>query len=137
MLSNVKLWSYTVVRVLLGIIFLVHGTAKFQMGLGNVSNFFQSLGLPGALGYLVAIIELVGGIALIVGLGSRYIAALLFLVMIGAIVKVKLGLGLMGDGKSPGYELELALALASLYIAAENYKQFGLDRFLMKHNPSA
>jgi len=136
-LSNMKLWSYTAVRVLLGIIFLVHGMAKFQMGLGNVSNFFQSLGLPGALGYAVAIIELVGGIALIAGLGSRYVAGLLFLIMIGAIVKVKLGLGLMGDGKGAGYELELALALASLYIAAENYTQLGLDRFLTKRATAA
>ncbi|WP_338043603.1 DoxX family protein [Paenibacillus hamazuiensis] len=127
-----KLWVFTVVRILVGIIFLYHGVAKFQMGLDNVAHFFNSMGLPSVLAYVVAVCELVGGIALIVGLGTRYVAIVFVLIMLGAIVKVKLQNGLMGDGKNPGFELELALALTSLYLAAENYKQFAVDRFFGK-----
>jgi putative oxidoreductase len=136
-MSTMKVWSYTLARVLLGIIFLLHGAAKFRMGLENVAHFFNSLGLPGVLGYLVAFCELLGGIALILGIGTRYVAVLFFILMLGVILKVKLGMGLLGNGKAPGFELELALALVSLYLAAENHQRFAIDRFLSKTNPSS
>lgn len=75
-------------RVVLGIIFLAHGTVKFQGGIENIVGWFSSIGLPGGFAYVVAIIELVGGIALILGLGTRIVSALLVLIMAGAIVKV-------------------------------------------------
>ncbi|KRF43024.1 hypothetical protein ASG93_20330 [Paenibacillus sp. Soil787] len=125
---------YTIVRILLGVIFLSHGWMKFQMWLGNVAHFFQSIGLPGTLGYVVAICELIGGIALVIGIGTRYVSIIFLIIMLGVIFKVKLGSGLMGSPESPGFELELGLTLAALYLAAENYWQFGLDRFFVKKN---
>ena len=62
--------------VVLGITFFIHGLAKFQGGIENTVGWFASIGL-GALAYAVASIELVGGILLIIGLGSRIVWAIL------------------------------------------------------------
>ena len=62
---------------------------KFQGGIGNTAGWFESIGIPGFLAYVVGTIELVGNIALILGLGTRIVSALLAVVMIGAILKVE------------------------------------------------
>src|SRR6185312_13395035 len=90
-------WSLLIIRVVLGITFLIHGIAKFQMGLGNVAGWFESIGVMGFLGYVVSFIELIGGIALIFGLGTKIVSAIIALVMIGAIFTAKLSLGFMGE----------------------------------------
>ena len=73
---------------------LVIGLAVFQAGLGkwrhkpNIIQFFDSLGipLPAFNAYLVASIELVGGIALILGLFTRFFAAGLTTTMVVALL---------------------------------------------------
>ncbi|GAA3326988.1 hypothetical protein GCM10020331_065160 [Ectobacillus funiculus] len=59
----------------------------------NIAGWFESIGLPGALAYVVAFVEMVGGLAVVIGLGTRIVSVLLSLVMIGAIIKVKLAVG--------------------------------------------
>lgn len=118
-----------IIRFVLGITFFMHGLTKFQSGIDNIAGWFTSIGLPGSLAYGVATVELVGGLLLIVGLGVRYIGLLFALVMIGAIVKVKWSAGLLGDGKNPGYELELAFLAMGLYLFVVKAEGF-VDRFL-------
>ena len=77
--------STFLLRIVLGISFFVHGLVKFQGGIGNIAGWFDSMGIPGFLAYVVGTIELVGGIALILGLGTRIVSALLAIIMIGAI----------------------------------------------------
>ena len=89
------------------------------------------MGLPGFLGYLVAYLELLGGIALIVGFAVRYVSIVFVLIMLGAIVKVKLSAGLLGDGQAPGYELELSLLVMAAYLAIAGVKGF-VDRMIAK-----
>jgi len=91
-----------VLRLVLGISFLIHGISKLQMGLGNVASWFQSLGIPGFMGYAVAFVELLGGIALIIGLGTRIVSAIISLLMIGAIFTAKLSVGFLGNGQMAG-----------------------------------
>jgi putative oxidoreductase len=81
------------------------------MGLGGVAQFFGSVGipLPEVSAFIVAFVELVGGIGLILGVFTRYWALLLSIVMIVAIFTVKLPNGLLGGPGRPGYELDLAL----------------------------
>ena len=44
-----------VLRVVLGITFFIHGLVKFrQGGIENIVGWFASIGLPGALAYVVA-----------------------------------------------------------------------------------
>ena len=98
-----------IARILLGVIFFLHGLAKFQGGISGTAEFFGSIGLPGALAYIVAIIELVGGILIILGLFTTVISLLFIVVMLGAIGTVKLEAGFLD-----GFELELTLISLSI-----------------------
>lgn len=118
-----------IIRIVLGVTFLMHGLTKFQSGIDNIAGWFTSIGLPGGLAYGVATAEVVGGILLILGLGVRYIGLLFALVMVGAIVKVKWSAGLLGDGKNPGFELELALLAMGAYLFVAKADGF-VDNFL-------
>nr|WP_263326651.1 DoxX family protein [Neobacillus sp. Marseille-Q6967] len=122
-----------ILRVMLGVIFFVHGLVKFQGGIENTVGWFASIGLPGFLAYAVALLEMVGGIALIIGLGSRLFSGLFVILMLGATVKVKLAGGLLGNGQGAGYELDLALMAMALVIAITDSKLFAVDQILFKN----
>lgn len=123
-------WSALILRLVAGITFVIHGIAKFQMGLDNVAGFFGSLGLPAFIAYLVAFLEVVGGFALILGLGTRIFAGALAVIMVGAITKAKLATGFMGGESGAGYELELALLAILLSLAVSGSTMLGLDKVL-------
>ncbi|MEV5030267.1 DoxX family protein [Paenibacillus sp. LPE1-1-1.1] len=120
-----------IMRVVMGIIFVFHGIAKFQMGLSNVDAWFSSIGIPGFLAYFVALLELVGGIMLIVGLFTRYVSGLFVVMLIGAIVTTKLSAGLLGNAQSTGYELDLGFMLVSLYLVVAEQTSLSVDRLIM------
>jgi putative oxidoreductase len=124
--------STLILRVVLGVTFFIHGLVKFQGGIENIVGWFDSIGLPGALAYGVAVLEMVGGLALIIGLGSRIVSALLVLLMLGAIVKGKLAVGFLGNGQGAGWELDLALLAMALFIAINDSKMFALDKVFFK-----
>jgi uncharacterized membrane protein YphA (DoxX/SURF4 family) len=109
-------------RVVLGLVFLVHGRAKFQGGIEKTVGFFATLGLPGFLAYVVAVIELVGGLLMILGLGTRVISALFALVMLGAILTAKLSAGFLG-----GYELDFMLLAASVCLLLAGSTMWACD----------
>ena len=109
-----------ILRLVLGLTFFIHGLSKFQGGLGNTAGFFESLGIPGFLAYAVAVIELIGGILLILGIGTRIISVLFAVIMLGAIFTVKLSAGFLGNGQMAGYELELALLAMSIFLVANS-----------------
>ncbi len=126
-MTNSQEWGAVVLRFVLGVTFLVHGIVKFQGGIENIAGWFASIGLPGGLAYVVALLEVVGGIALMVGLGVKIVSALLALVMIGAIFKVKIAIGFLGNGQMAGYELDLALLAIAVYLALNGSRMMGLD----------
>ncbi|MGO4495476.1 DoxX family protein [Paenibacillus sp. 2RAB27] len=120
-----------IMRVVIGIIFMMHGIDKLQMGLSNVEAWFSSIGIPGFVAYFVAILELVGGIMLIVGLFTRYVSGLLVIMLMGAIVTTKLSVGLLGDGQMAGYELDLGFMLVLLYLVVGEQSTLSVDRLIM------
>lgn len=123
-----------ILRVILGLTFFVHGLAKFQGGIENIAGWFDSIGIPSFMTYIVAAVELVGGVALILGLGTRIIAGLLVIVMLVAISKVKLAAGFMGNGEMAGYELDLALMAMSAYLAIAGSSLYSLDQLVIGKN---
>ena len=132
-MKNFELGTF-ILRVVLGITFFVHGLVKFQGGIENTAGWFSSIGIPGFMAYVVALIELVGGIALVIGLGTKIVSALLSLVMVGAIIKVKLSVGFLGNGQMAGYELDLAFLAMAVFLAINGNKLFSLDQVLFKGN---
>ncbi len=128
--------STLILRVILGITFFVHGYVKFSGGIENTVDWFAYIGLPGSLAYVVAIIELVGGLALIIGLGSKVVSGLLAVIMIGAILKGKLAAGYLGDGTGAGWEFDLALLAMAVAIAMTGSKLLSVDQLLSKKQGS-
>jgi len=118
-------------RIMLGLVFLASGVAKFQGGIENTVGWFDSIGIPGFLGYIVATIELVGGIAIILGLGTRIVSLLFGMIMIGAIFTVKLP-----DGFLNGYALDLVLLVMAIYMVLNGSKLYSLGQLLFKGKAS-
>lgn len=123
-----------ILRITLGVIFFIHGVVKFQGGIENTAGWFESLGLPGVTAYGVALLEIIGGILLIIGFATRLVAALFALLMIGATVKVKLAIGLLGNGQMAGYELDLAFLAIALYLVINGSKLFSLSKLIFQRD---
>jgi putative oxidoreductase len=107
-------WGITVLRVVVGIVYLAHGWQKlFGMGFHGVAGFFGSAGipLPFVAAVIVTLVEFLGGIALIIGLFTRWAAALNGFDMIVAILLVHLKNGFMKPG---GFEHPLTLLAACI-----------------------
>jgi len=117
-----------ILRAVLGLTFFIHGFSKFQGGISNIVSFFDSLGIPGFVAYIVATIELLGGIALILGIGTRIVALLFVLIMLGAIFTTKLSAGFLGNGQMAGYELELVLLAVSIYFVLAEKTRFSISK---------
>jgi len=86
----------TFVRIVVGVMFLMHVSVKFKIGTGAVAaNIFAKNGFQPALAwaYVTMFIELVGGVCLIIGLFTRFVAAVLALEMLIAILFVHLPKG--------------------------------------------
>ncbi|NUP68399.1 MAG: DoxX family protein [Nonomuraea sp.] len=114
-------------RVVLGVIFVAHGWQKWQGGLGAAAGQFREMGVPMpelSAGF-ATIVELVGGVLLILGLLVRPVALLLLIDMIGAIVFVHAGHGVLSQGG--GWELPGALGALALLFAALGGGRFGID----------
>ena len=104
-----------VVRVVVGVIFMAHGAQKLFGAFGG-PGLAGVVQMMGPLGYLVAIGEFFGGLGIIVGFLSRFSAASLILVMLGAIAMVHAKNGFFAP---TGFEFNLALIglLATVLIA--------------------
>lgn len=101
-------------RVTMGIFFLVHAGLKiFVFTLPGTVGFFASLGVPGFLAYPVILLEVVGGIALVLGVYGRWLALPLALDLLGAIVLVHGPAGFFFTNPHGGWEY-LALWIVGL-----------------------
>lgn len=125
-----------ILRVVLGITFLIHGVNKFQGGIGNIAGWFDSIGIPGFMAYVVALIELVGGIALIVGVGTRIVSTILGVLLLVATFKVKLAVGFLGNGQMAGYELDLSMIVIALYLVLNGSYLLSVDSFIKRGQKS-
>jgi len=121
-----------ILRVTLGVLFFIHGLVKFQGGIENTVGWFDSIGIPGFMAYVVALIELVGGIALILGVATRLVSALLAFIMIGAIFTAKLSLGLLGNGQMAGYELDIAFLVIAVFLAINGSSLYSVGNLIFK-----
>ncbi|MEH7381105.1 DoxX family protein [Bacillus sp. JJ1533] len=125
-----------ILRITLGILFFIHGLVKFQGGIENTVGWFVSINIPGFMAYVVALLELIGGIALIIGFATRLVSILFALLMVGATITAKLPVGILGNGQMAGYELDLAFLAIAVYLAINGSKLLSISRLLIKEDPN-
>lgn len=102
--QNNAAYAALVLRLAAGIAFVAHGLTKVLVfTIPGTVGFFDSLGIPGIFAYLTILAELGGGIALILGVAVRLVAALQLPVLLGA-VWVHLGAGWMFSNEGGGWE---------------------------------
>ena len=114
------------IRILAGITFLAHGLPKFE-DIAGTQGFFGSIGLPPELALPIGLLEVIGGIFLIIGVVTRISAALLIIDMIGAIFLVKLPDGFVG-----GYEFELLLIAISVSLLLTGPGRISIEYDVLK-----
>jgi len=104
----------TALRLGLGVLFLVHGLTKvFVFTIPGTMGFFESVGFPGVLAIPVIAAEVLGGAALLLGIGTRWAALALVPVMLGA-TSVHWGNGFTFSNPNGGWEFTAFLAVAAL-----------------------
>jgi putative oxidoreductase len=122
-------WGLTVLRVITGIVFFIHGYQKlFQFGIHGVAGMFSHFGipLPAVSAVIVTLVEFVGGLLLITGLGTRIAAGLNGIDMTVAILAVHLKNGFSGP---MGYEHPLTLWGACLCLVLAGGGALSLKQF--------
>ena len=105
-------------RVALGVLSLAHVSLKiFVFTPAGTAGFFQSLGLPGALAYLVIAVELIAGVALLLGVYARFAALAMIPILLGAIMTVHGAAGSFFTNPHGGWEFPAFWVVALLTLA--------------------
>ena len=114
------------IRIMAGIVFIAHGMPKFYDVSGGF-GFFQSISLPSELFLHIALLEVTGGLTILLSVFTR-IASLLFIIeMTGAIVFAKLSKGFVG-----GYEFELLLISICITLALVGPGMVSIENYILK-----
>ncbi|MEN5302739.1 MULTISPECIES: DoxX family protein [unclassified Pseudomonas] len=127
----------SVIRILVGVIFMAHGAQKLfglfgGYGLEGTGQWMESIGL--APGYLMALLsgsaEFFGGLALVIGLLARPAALALTVTLVVAIFSVHINNGLFMSNN--GYEFALALLAGTVAVLIEGAGRFSVDRLIAR-----
>lgn len=111
--SRTAPYAALVLRVTLGSLFLAHAGLKlFVFTPAGTAKFFGSLGFPPELAYLVMTVEVLSGIALILGVWTRYAALIGIPVLLGAIFTVHGAAGFFFTNPKGGWEFPAFWAIA-------------------------
>lgn len=112
-------YAILALRVTTGALFLFHGLVKlFVFTPAGTAGYFESIGLPGALGYLTMLVEIAGGLALILGIKARIVSLALVPVLLGAAYFGHSGAGFNWSNPNGGWEYPVMWAIVQAAIAA-------------------
>ena len=111
-------YAALVLRVSLGVMYIAHSLVlkHFTYTLPGTAQFFESIGLPGALAYVTFWAELLGGLALIAGVATRWVALALIPILAGA-TWVHIGNGWVFSNANGGWEYPVFLIVVSVVVA--------------------
>ena len=142
-------WSYLPLRLVMGTGFMVHGWAKWSRGPATFGKLLHFLGvpLPELTAWIVTLLELVGGFALIIGAFVSIVSVPLIISMLVAMftVNIRFGfsaiktIGLNESGPMfgpPGYEINLLYVAGLLLLMVAGAGPLSVDRWLKDRNRS-
>jgi putative oxidoreductase len=127
-------WGITLLRVMIGVVFLMHGGQKlFVFGFHGVAGFLASvkIPLPAISSVVVTMVELLGGVGLLLGLATRIAAGLLIVDMLVAVLVVHLTHGFFFP---TGVEYPLTLLIASLCLALAGPGELSIDGMVARRS---
>src|SRR5205823_3523080 len=128
-LEKLRPLALLLLRCGLALVFLFHGYPKLLGKTAVWISAFERLGLPGYFVYIVGVIEVFGGLMLMLGLFTPVAALFLVLDMIGAMWKYNFSEGIYAVRE---YELPLVLGLAALALATTGAGRFSLDHLIFR-----
>ncbi|RZI67901.1 MAG: DoxX family protein [Pseudomonas sp.] len=115
--SRTAPYAALILRLALGVMFLAHGLTKVLVFTpAGTAGFFESIGFPGFLAYPVMAFEVIGGLMLVLGVYTRWIAAIaVFQLFVAA--TVHFGNGWSFTNPNGGWEYPIYLAVTALVVA--------------------
>ncbi len=131
-MTGMRNWGTTLVRLAVGTVFLVHGSQKlFVFHFAGVTQFFAHAGipLPSVSAVVVTLVEFLGGLALVLGLGTRVAATFLAINMLGAITLVHLKNGFF---LPTGFEYAFTLLLVNAGLVLSGPGALAVDNLLRR-----
>lgn len=115
-----------ILRVALGVMFIAHALLKYVVfTMPGWAGFLAQVGYPAALAWPIFLAELLGGVALVLGLYARWVAVALTPVLFGAFL-VHSGNGWLFTNANGGWEYPLFLIVANLTVALAGEGAFAL-----------
>jgi putative oxidoreductase len=118
-----------ILRIVLGVLVLLHGIAKLKGGVGPIEGMVTAHGLPAYVAYGALVGEVLGPLLLLVGFYARIGAALIAINMLFAFALVHMGqLGQFTDQGGWALELQamyLGTALALVLLGPGRYSANG------------
>jgi putative oxidoreductase len=133
-LNSLQPLGLLVLRVSLGLIFFTHGYPKLAHSGAGMQGFFVQHGLPGYFVYVSGVMEVFGGILLVLGLFTRGAALLLAMEMGVALWKVHSAGGIYAVHD---YEFPLVVLAGSLALATVGAGLVSLDHPLFEGGGSS
>lgn len=119
----------TILRVTMGALFLAHVWLKLMIFTpAGTAAFFESLGFPGFLAYAVIAAEFFGGIALILGVWTRWVSLALVPILLGSIYAPHGAAGFFFSNEGGGWEFPFFWAVALVVQALLGDGVFALKR---------
>lgn len=113
--TQANLLGITVLRLSLGVVLIAHSLYLKLMvfTLAGTAQFFTSLGLPGFMAYATFAVELLAGVALVLGFQTRWAALAVVPVLLGA-TWAHLDAGWLFTNQGGGWEYPLFLTLVAI-----------------------
>lgn len=128
--------AFLIARLVVGVTFLAHAYQKFALwGIDSTAASFGKMGipLPTAAAWFTALVEIVGGVGLILGVLLPVVGVLLAAVMVGALVSAHSGAGFyVSQG---GFEYVLVLSATSLALGFSG-SRYSLDALFRRGRTS-
>lgn len=116
--ANIEDYGKLLLRLLVGVLLLLHGIHKIVHGPGEIEALVATHGLPGVLGWGVYLGEVLGPLLVVLGIFSRLGGLLIFFDLIVAVLLTRGGhvWSLNGSG-GWAIELEAFYGLCGLVVA--------------------